>query len=1133
MIEPGLTGVVGPNGCGKSNLVEALRWVMGETSARRIRGDEMDDVIFGGTAKRPPRNLAEVALTLDNSKRTAPAAFNDANELDVVRRIERGSGSDYRINGRPVRARDVQILFADHATGAASPSLVSQGKVGALIGAKPNERRQLLEEAAGISGLHSRRHEAELRLKGAETNLTRLDDVITAMETQLQGLKKQARQAARYRTLSDLIRRAEAVLWHIRWCACVAAQDTARTRFDAAEQRVQELMLAATRFTTRQTEATAGLPALRLKEAETGAALQRLRLAREALDAEEKRVDESRESQRRRLIQIRHDLEREQSLAGDAQEATDRLRDEHERLAEQQGEEELLEAEAGEQVEQGQEAVETLDQRLHTLTGDVARRDAQRGALERQARDLVARLETLERRVGEQRHHKDALAHALGEQTDVALAEAEAEAAEERLEAARVAAERADHDQATADALVARAREAMRTLESRQARLRGEQAALRALLSAGGADLFPPLIDEVHVTPGFEGALAAALGDDLTAPLDEAAAVHWRTYPPYDQSTPWPAGVEALAQRVNGPPALARALAHIGVVADAASGRRLAAQLRPGQVVVTREGDAWRWDGYTVSAGAPTAATLRLQQRNRLEDLNAELAVADEAALEAEDRLAEAQQRLADVAAGGKRARDAVRDGMSQFTQARDRHARLARDAAAASSRLHAVNEALGRLEADYRDAALERDRLSEMATALPPPDGEREQITELRATLAERRTELTERQNRLDRLTREARSRRERMTAIDSELRSWNQRRDGAGRRLEELNSRAEAAEEELVKLQERPAELAADRQALLDQIALAEKARRQAADALAAAESQATQGNRQLKETEAALGDAREERARAEAAVVSAHHDSQTLHERIAERLECTPEQVLAISGLAPDEPLPEAAATETRLERLLRDRDNLGTVNLRAEIEANELEQQVETLKTERADLIAAIARLRQGIASLNREARERLLASFEKVNGHFQELFVRLFGGGRAQLELTDAEDPLAAGLEIYASPPGKRLQSLSLLSGGEQALTALSLLFAVFLVNPAPICVLDEVDAPLDEANVGRFCSLVEDMARTCGTRFLVITHHRLTMARADRLFGVTMAEQGISQLVSVDLRAAEALRAVG
>ncbi len=1135
VIEPGMTGIVGPNGCGKSNLVEALRWVMGETSARRMRGDEMDDVIFGGTSRRPARNLAEVSLLLDNSSRTAPAGFNDAQDLEITRRIERGAGSDYRINGRSVRARDVQLLFADNASGANSPALVSQGQIGALIRAKPQDRRQLLEEAAGIAGLHSRRHEAELRLRAAETNLTRLDDVIGAMDGQLQGLRKQARQASRYRNLSDLIRRGEAVLWHLRWQAAATATATARAAFDAAESQVRTLMAAVAQLTTRRTDAAASLPGQRQAEAAAAAALQRLVLAREQLDAEERRFAESQAAHRRLLEQVRRDLERERALAADADGAMLRLDDERLRLSAAQEDETLLAEEATLALADLRDEVEARDRRLTVLTERAAAEEAGRAALVRRCRDLTQQLTVAEQRLAGQRSQREVLERELAARPDLAEAEMVAIAAEERLEQAREAAEAAEQAKFAAESRLGRLRETLQAAEAVRSRLKAEAMALSELLHGRGSsgELFPPVIDAVTVAPGYEGALAAALGDDLTAPINDAAAVHWRTLPPYAEVPPLPEGTVPLATKVTGPAALTRRLALLGLVAEAEAGARLAPRLHPGQALVSRDGAAWRWDGLTVTAGAPTAAAIRLRQRNRLDGLRLDLAGAEERVDEARAVFEEARRAGAEAAAEEKRLRDGVREAFTAVNQARDRQSRLERDSAGAVSRLAALVEQLERLEADRAEAEV---RLAEADTgleAMADPGAVRAEIAEQRAELAERRAELAERRSQLDRVTREAQGRRQRLAAIEAEQRSWRTRQQGADGRLAELADRAAAAEAELAALADRPAAIEASRQTLLTRIADAERARRRAADTLAGSETALAETETRLKQAEVGLADAREARARAEAAVGNALQANAALVERIQERLECVPEETLALAGLAPGDELPEAGAVETRLERLTRERENMGPVNLRAELEAGELEAQVNGLTGERADLVAAIGRLRHGITSLNREARERLLASFQIVNTHFQQLFVKMFGGGRAHLELTEAEDPLEAGLEIFASPPGKRLQILTLLSGGEQALTALSLLFAVFLTNPAPICVLDEVDAPLDEANVGRFCDLVQEMGASRRTRFLVITHHRLTMARTDRLFGVTMSEQGVSQLVSVDLRAAETLRAVG
>ncbi|MEQ8966493.1 MAG: chromosome segregation protein SMC [Azospirillaceae bacterium] len=1131
VVEAGITGVVGPNGCGKSNLVEALRWVMGENSAKRMRGSEMDDVIFGGTSDRPSRNLAEVSLHLDNSARTAPAAFNHADDLEISRRIERGSGSDYRINGKSVRARDVQLLFQDHGSGAHSPALVSQGRVSTLINAKATDRRMLLEEAAGITGLHSRRHEAELRLKAAEENLTRLEDVIQAMDTQLQGLKKQARQAARYRSLSDRIRTAEATVLHLERRAAEHRLATARQGHADNEAVVRERMLAVTRATTAQEEAAGAVPPLRQGESEAAAALQRLVHARDQLDAEEKRIAAERAEAERRRDQGRGDVERERGLAADAETALARLSEERERLAGEQGGEAEAEAAARAALDEARAAVEAAEGELETLTRAVAEADAERAQLDKRLAELDRRHASLAERLERTRAERDRLDAELGESPDLDAAARAVTEAETALADARGEAEAAERRRSDGAAAEQAARVAQQAAAATLARLEAEADGLRSALGAGQAgDMFPPLIDAVSVEQGYESAFGAALGDDAEVPLDEAAPVFWRALPPLDGAAALPRGAEPLGDRVRAPGALARRLAHVGVVADGEAGERLAPELAPGQVLVDRDGAVWRWDGLVARAGAPSPAAARLQQRNRLAELarSIERARAEAEARESEREVARATAREAADAA--ETARGAVDAAFGALESARSEHAALDRRLAEQRSKRDGLDETVATLEAEQAGIAEEQEAGRAARAELEETGERRARIAELRAELAEARGTQGERQNALDSLVREADARRRRLAAIDEEAASWRKRADGAGERLAELERRASAEDERLAALADRPGEIAGQRAALQERIAEAERARRRAADALAEAESAQAEADRALKAAESALAESREARVRAEGEVSAAKSALEGIDQRIRERLEVEPDRVMAVAGLSPQDDLPELAAMQSRLERLLRERDTMGPVNLRAETEAAELDEQIAGMHTERDDLIAAIGRLRQGISSLNREARERLLASFETVDGHFQSLFVRLFGGGKARLELTDSEDPLAAGLEIYASPPGKRLQHLSLLSGGEQALTAIALLFAVFMTNPAPICVLDEVDAPLDDANVDRFCTLLDELAHGGVTRFLIVTHHRMTMARADRLYGVTMPERGVSQLVSVDLENAERLR---
>ncbi|MBI5164072.1 MAG: chromosome segregation protein SMC [Magnetospirillum sp.] len=1129
VIEPGMTGVVGPNGCGKSNLIEALRWVMGETSARQMRGGEMDDVIFGGTSGRPPRNIAEVTVALDNSARTAPPAFNGADEVEISRRIERGQGSNYRINGADVRARDVQLLFADAATGARSSGLVSQGRVGALINARPSERRSLLEEAAGISGLYSRRHEAELRLKNAEMNVARVDDILATLAEQLQGLHKQAKQAVRYRTISDAIRKVEAQMLSLAWLEALAEIEAARAALVEAGLKVEEATGLAVAAAAAQAEAAAVLPALRGAEAEAGAVLQRLVVGEEQLEAEEGRLAETRRDLDRRLDQAGSDLQREHARAADAEQAVTRLAEEEAAIRADAAGEEDARAAADAAVEDAAIGVAAVEKDLNLLLEEVASADAERAAAMRRQQEAETRRDRLKDRLAQVEAQRANAAAETVDRADLTAAEMDLESALEYLEESRAEAEDADRRRVQAMAARDAARDAFQAAGNARARLKAEAEALIAVLSQSKQGGHAPVLDQVSAVPGAEPALAAALGDDLLASLDGSAPVHWSALPPVENGPALPEGAEPLARLVTAPAALARRLAQVGVAGDAAAAERLRPLLAPGQRLVTRDGDLFRWDGYTARAGAPSPMALRLAQRNRLRELEARLDDAQMGVEAAEGRVEEATRAMDEAAAAEKQAKEAVKRADTETAKAREAHARIAQRFAAAESRLAALVEQAAQAAADLEEAEGDLLMARDTLATFPESDGGRARVNDLRATLAERRSGLVEARSTLDRIIREAGERRRRLDAIAADAASWRSRADTARAHVEELAERREAVMAEIDRLASLPGTIARRRTELLDRIEAAEATRRRTADALIAAEHALAEADRTVRAAEHLLHAAREELIRRAAGVAAADQQCRVVAGRIAEKLDLTPEQVNEAAGLDAAD-LPAMDDLLRRHDRLSRERDAMGPVNLRAEQEVAELELRIASLSAEKDDLVQAIAKLRQGIAELNREGRERLLASFQAVDRHFRDLFVRLFGGGRAHLALTESDDPLEAGLEIMASPPGKRLQALSLLSGGEQALTALALLFAVFMTNPAPICVLDEVDAPLDDANVDRFCTMVEDIARTTRTRFLIVTHHRMSMARMDRLYGVTMAERGVSQLVSVDLAGAEAIR---
>jgi chromosome segregation protein len=1129
-IEAGLTAVVGPNGCGKSNLFDALRWVMGETRPTSVRGAEMDDVIFAGSAGRPSRNVAEVTLFVDNADRSASAPYNEYDQIEISRKIEREAGSVYRINGRDVRQRDVQLFFADASSGAASTAFVRQGQIGMLVGAKPLNRRAILEEAAGISGLHQRRHEAELRLKAAETNLSRLEDIIREIEGQLASLKRQARQAARYRNLSGHIRKAEALAHYLRWAAAELRARVAEEALAAAAAAVTECGEHASHAATVQAEAASLLPPLRDIEAAKSAALHRLVVERDALEAEEARAREAAESLRLRIVQTDQDNERERAHDHDAETALTTLANESTDLeaTAARAAEELVEADA--LAIELSDALAQSERLLERLTAELAEWNAARASHER-ARDVASALqETSGFQLNEAEARLEQAMAGVIDMPDVLLAQAATEQARTLAEAARQALTDARAALEGAERAEAEARVPLETAERRVQMLSAEAKALADLLQPEGQGLWPPMVDAVTVQPGYEGALAAALGDDLQAPLDEAAPHHWRDLGGYDETVKLPDGAQALKEFVLAPPALDRRLTMTGVVFPD-QGAPLQASLKPGQRLVSARGDLWRWDGYAASADAPSPAAARLTQRNRLAALETEMAGAKEERAQAFAHYSAAKDAADSARAAEQDAEHEDRRTERGLIESQDDAARAARAAAERASRLASLEAEIRRLAAS-RDAARDAaEQAMQKLAELGDGTSLTQSVTDTRQQATDARAANSEARATVDGLKRDREARERRLTAIADESLRWQARRDAAAKQMEELGRRRDELSASLEQAEAVPEQLHVKRGALLDAIGSAEAARAEAADARAEAEARLAEADKHAKTAEAALSSAREERARAEAMLESETTRIEELRTRIRDELESVPEELVERAELKDDEELPPLDQAEKRVEKLKQEREQLGGVNLRAEEEAAEQEQRHTTLTTDRDDLTGAIERLRRGISTLNKEGRERLLESFERVNKNFQDLFTKLFEGGEAKLSFTESEDPLEAGLEIYARPPGKKLQALSLLSGGEQALTAMALIFAVFLANPAPVCVLDEVDAPLDDANVERFCNMLDQMCERADTRFLVITHHALTMSRMHRLFGVTMAERGVSQLVSVTLAEAERVAA--
>ncbi len=1060
-ISQGTTGIVGPNGCGKSNIVESLKWVMGESSAKRIRGSEMDDVIFNGTDRRPSRNLAEVQLFL---------ADNDGNdEVVVSRRIERELGSRYLINGKDVRARDLQLLFADENIGSQSTALVGQGKIGSIINSKPQERRSILEEAAGIKGLHSRRHEAELRLKAAETNLDRVEDVLETLESQIKSLKRQSRQANRYRNISGHIRKAEALILHLKWLDAAERLKDSELAFSSSNNKVTALTSEAEKKSTDYEKITTTISKSRELAAESAATVQRLYVERDKLLDKEERSKIDLDRNKQRLSEIKDDIYREEKNLQELNTSRGLIINERLRINEFKNQENEKKQEIAKKIFELNSEKEQAEEKLQVVSQEIT----------------------------------SVINEELSEKVSVARSEAI----------------KASENRSRAFANRQLARDNLANVESKVTALETEINTLSEFLNIGEDDLWPKIIDSVSVRPGYEKALGAAIGDDLNAATDEGATAYWLSLPEYENPPALPKEVDPLSNYVQGPDVLNRRLSQIGLIEGIAS-NKVIEELKQGQRIVNKDGFVWRWDGFVSSEKSNISSADRLNQLNKLKELKSNLKNANEILQEKNNLFSQAEV-LTNTA---HREEEIAQNNVGLIIDEIEKNREIIN---LYQSELIKGKTGLDNLEQiiNYKPESdnFKKDQHNDKLKSINKMSNVQEKLKNINKSLREI-------ENHQIQIEHESRSNSVRLEQIENELMTINNKKVEIEKYLSKLKEKNYSTINDIEDLQSNPEIISIARDELMTKIEYAEAKKRETSDNLNEIEKELLQAEKQSKEAQIKLSQSREERVKEQSVVELATQNLQSIVQSIREKLDCEPQEALSKSEFDKNKDMPLVEDIELKITRLRNERERMGPVNLRADIETEETLEQLNTLNSEKSDLLGAISRLRRGISDLNKEGRERMTKSFESVNNYFKEFFVTLFDGGKAHLKLVESEDPLEAGLEIMVSPPGKKLQSMSLLSGGEQALAAIALLFAVFKTNPAPICVLDEVDAPLDDSNVHKFCDLIERIIDNLKTRFLIITHNTITMSRMNRLYGVTMEEKGVSQLVSVDLERASDMK---
>ncbi len=1123
-IESGLTGIVGPNGCGKSNVLESIRWVMGATSAKALRGSEMDDIIFAGTDTRPSRDLAEVIIRIDNNDGSAPEPYRNAPFIEISRKIRRGIGSTFRINGKEVRAKDVQLLFADASSGANSPAFVRQGQVSELINARPENRRRVLEEAAGIAGLQARRHEAQIKLNATEMNLERVGELLILMDEQISALKKQSVRARKYRELQGQIRGLELYLASLR----LDSMRTSKTKTQEDARNAQKMAADALNIVNSKSKSfdelqTKQKPLLE-EQAIADALLRRFEARRIEFERDIQETQNRIDSLNNDKNRINRDIARENELSEDAKDA----------IAKAQSEIAELETKA-----QNFQNTDEFARRINSLKSELSDLEAELSALVNQKAEINAKIREYEREKTASLTKRMTLAN------DVQILEVEVykfmieiskdtswDKAREKFESLQDDFEKHQTEIAeNATRLIDYQREfEIAETEKQNAErdfktLSYELSAIESFLKGAQSEAIESLIGQIKVESGYERALSASFGDDLNAKIGESGDKYWDKIT--DTNFLWPKELEKypkLSQFVTAPIQL---MARINSIIVVENGEKIS--LPKGARAVTKDGMLMLWDGLVNKNQNPSQNAIIFEHINRKSQITPLIA---EKKLEVEKRT------------------EIFRHSQTSFTDARNYEIDLNRKSRDFLAQIEIARKSLSNAETAKADkmAELKAKQLSlinltaqlkEAVETAPKPlelgqsDIEKidSECTSKNNEIAQLRSQLMELQTSLSQINSETENTKKRLANANNEKTAWATRLETAKVRLAQLHSEIIENENQLQSIKKRPQELEAEKIAALGELPKIEIRKKNADDAMALNSSQIKTIESEIKSAELQLNAARE--AINAAQIISASWD-----ERINEiETQIIQEHQIAITEISNkirselgdilNNLNQEKAAA--RLAKAFSERDEIGGVNLRADEELKELSEKYTNLSNDRDELLKAIAKLKKAIDEINDEGKEKLLAAFDKVNQYFSELFTALFGGGNAHLALSETDDPLGGGLEVYACPPGKRLTSMSLMSGGEQALTATALIFAVFLSNPAPLSILDELDAPLDDANVDRFCALMDEMRKRTDTRFIVITHHPITMARMDRLFGVTMAERGVSNVVAVDLSRAQSM----
>lgn len=1129
-ISAGLTGIVGPNGCGKSNILEALRWVMGATSAKALRGGEMDDVIFQGTSTRPSRDIAEVLLKIDNSAGLAPHPFKNTPNLEISRKIRRGQGSSFRINGKEVRAKDIQLMFADASSGANSPALVRQGQVSELINARPENRRKVLEEAAGISGLQARRHEAEVKLNGTTTNLERIGEILIHMEEQISSLKKQAVRAQKYRKLQAQIRGLEMYIDHQKYLNFQKNLHEVEQTLNEAINQSNLAMVEHNRALRQVEELENKQKPLLEEQAIASAIMARFEAKKIEFDRDLQEASNNLENLRNSHSSILKNLSREKELFEDAQNAIKELEIEIQTLEKEDtnyDECNNLEIEKNEIDEIINSKQKIIDNFLNQKAKNKAKFDENKFSYDQlnlQIKNIETEKANLNAKIIEFEQNL------INLQKDNKFSDEIKKAKENLNNFLQILNEK----ELNVQSLEKQEEEARKSLQGQNNSLNAMKAELRGIEAINNikiANAKRKALDDIQVDLGYEKAFAAAMGEDCESEIGFSQNNHWLGAKVQEIIWPKDFDLKPLLNFVKAPNELKARLHAISLISDDDFDK--IGDLPIGARIVTLNGRLKRWDGYVITGNSNFATAIKLEQINRANELKDLINKLEPEIKNQEKDFSILKNSLLNLRDELKKIRPNTNILNREIINAEQNQANHENKIENIKSNIMLYNEQILQLENKLSAAKTKIEDIGaidfqKFENEMKNFDSEiskiNDEINSLRAKTNQIAAFLINFKNNIN----------EKIKKLDNaknSINNWQNREKSTISRIKELEIELEQISKNLETFKNKPLEIEKERQKAIGEMPKIQTRKKAADDNLAIFQTNLREAIVSARSKENQYNASKE-------AINTAQILTQNWQERI---FELENEILHNFANSAKDlNRIYEAELSEilknlnvekaqSRLSRALEEREDIGGVNLRADIELEEQNKRLSILSKERDDLFAAVKKLKAAIEEINAEGREKLINAFDIVNRHFIDLFTTLFEGGNAHLALTETEDPLGGGLEVYACPPGKRLSSMSLMSGGEQALTATALIFAVFLSNPAPISVLDELDAPLDDANVDRFCKLMDEMRKRTDTRFICITHHPITMARMDRLFGVTMAERGVSNVVSVDLSRAQTM----